>query len=194
LTQTDSSFSGNLSITGSCASSGTLSGTLSGLSLTSTLTETNPETISVTGTVASDYNPANGTYQVTAASGACAGASGDSGTWTGTRTVGSGPGGYFIGATHPADRLPVQLALNLKTDGGRVSGTATFTNSVCLHSMNVAGTISGINFELHGDGGTDGSIVLTGTTDKVGKTLTLKSVVSGTCQAESGTGTLTKVQ
>jgi hypothetical protein len=48
--------------------------------------------------------------------------------------------------------------------------------------------------ELQGDSGTDGSIVLSGTTDAEGKTLTLKSTVSGTCQAESGVGTLTKMQ
>jgi hypothetical protein len=195
LTQTGSSFSGTMSITGSCASSGTISGTTSGYSLTGTLTESNPETISVTGTVASSGNSATGTYQVTAASGACATASGDSGTWSGTGpvTVTVTPGPY-IGAVQSADRIPVQLALNLKSDGGKVSGTATFTNSACLHSMNVAGTLSGMNLELRGDGGTDGSIVLSGTTDSEGKTLTMNSTVSGTCQAESGVGTLTKVQ
>ncbi len=88
----------------------------------------------------------------------------------------------------------MQLTLNLKSDGGEVSGTATFVNSACLHSMNVAGTLSGMNLELRGDGGTDGSIVLSGTTDKEGKTLKLNSLVSGFCQAESGAGTLTKVQ
>jgi hypothetical protein len=192
LTQTGSSFSGtSLSITGSCASSGTISGTISGLSLTGTLTETSPETISVTGTVATSYNSANGTYQVMAASGACAAASGDSGTWTGTRTSVSG---YFIGPIQSADRLPMQLALHLKSDGGQLSGTATFTNSACLHSMNVAGTLSGMNLELQGRSGTDGSIVLSGTTDKQGMTLTLNSLVSGTCQGESGASALTKVQ
>ncbi len=190
LTQTGSSFSGTLSITGACAISGTISGTLSGLSLTGTVTGTNL-TISVTGTVVSSYNSAGGSYQVMMASGACAAANGDSGTWTGTRTSVSG---YFIGPMQSADRLPMQLALDLKSDGGQVSGTATFTNSACLHSMNVAGTLSGMNLEIQGDAGTDGSVVLSGTTDKEGKTLKLNSTVSGTCQAESGAGTLTKLQ
>src|SRR5712692_9289007 len=72
LTQTGSSFSGTLNITGACATSGTLSGALSsGLTLTGTLTGT-ILTISVTGPVASSYNTASGTYQVTMASGTCA--------------------------------------------------------------------------------------------------------------------------
>ena len=193
LTQMGNSFSGTLNVTGACATSGTISGTLSSLSLTGTLTGTNL-TISVTGTTVSNYNSASGSYQVMMATGACAEVSGDSGTWTGTRTVGSGGGGYFMGGMQAPDRFPMQLTLNLKEDAGQVSGTATFTNSACLHSMNVAGTLSGLNLELRGDGGTDGSVVLSGTTDKEGKTLTLNSTVSGTCQAESGVGTLTKMQ
>ncbi len=194
LSQTGSSFSGTVSITGACATSGTISGTLSGLSITNvTLTGANL-TISGTGTVASNYNSASGMYQVTMASGACMALNGDRGTWTGTRTVGSGVGGYFVGPMQAADRLPMQLALNLKGAAGPVSGTATFTNSACLHSVSVAGTLSGMNLELHGDSGTDGSIVLSGRTDKEGNILTLNSTVSGTCQAESGVGTLTKVQ
>ncbi len=194
LTQTGSNFSGTLSITGACTTSGTISGTLSGLSITNgRLTGTNLP-ITVSGTVVSSYNSAGGSYQVMMASGVCASVSGDSGTWTGTRTIGSGVSGYFIGPMQAADRLPMQLALNLKSDGGQLSGTATFTNSACLHSMNVAGTQSGMNLELQGDGGTDGSVVLSGTTDKEGKTLTLNSMVSGICQAESGAGTLTKLR
>jgi hypothetical protein len=192
LTQTGNNFSGTVTIANSCATSGTISGTISGTSLTGTLTETNPETISITGSVASNYGTANGTYQVMSATGACAAASGDSGTWTGTHTTVSG--GPYGGMVRSADRIPVQLTLNLNEDAGQVSGTVTFTNSACLHSMNVAGTISGVNLELQGDSGTDGSIVLSGTTDAEGKTLTLKSTVSGTCQAESGVGTLTKMQ
>jgi hypothetical protein len=192
LTQTGSSFSGTMSLTGSCASSGTLSGTISGYSFTGTLTEANPETISVTGTVASNYGTANGTYQVTAASGACAAAMGSSGTWGGTQV--SGSSGPYIGIIRSADRIPVQVALNLKSDAGEVSGSATFTHSACLHTMNVAGAQSGVNLKLQGNSGTDDSIVLSGTTDTEGKTLSLHSTVSGACQAESGPGTLTKVQ
>jgi hypothetical protein len=194
LTQTGSSFSGTMTITNSCATTGTISGTISGNSFTGTLTETNTETISFTGTTTSSYGSANGTYQVMSETG-CAAASGDSGTWTGTHTtVSGGGGGGYGGIVRPADRMPVQLTLNLKEDAGQVSGTATFTNSACLHSVNVAGTLTGLNLELQGDAGTDGTVVLSGTTDKEGKILTLNSIVTGRCQGESGPVTLTKMQ
>ena len=194
LTQTGSGFSGTVTITNSCATSGTLSGTISGTSITGTITETSPETISITGTIAANYGSANGTYQVMSATGACLAAMGDSGTWTGTHTT-NVSGNPYTGMVRPTDRMPVQLTLTLKEDtAGQVSGTATFINSACLHSANVAGTLSGMNLELKGDAGTDGSIVLSGSTDREGKTLTLNSTVSGTCQAESGAGTLTKTQ
>ncbi len=191
LTQTGSSFSGTMTIASSCATSGTFSGTLSGYALTGTLTATNLETISVTGMVATDYNSANGTYQVMTTTGACSAASGDSGMWTGKRVASGIYGGMLISAA----RIPVQLTLNLNSNGSQqVSGTATFTNSACLRSMSVTGTLSGMNLDLQGQGGTDGSIVLTGTVNEEGKTLTLNSGVSGPCQAESGAGTLTKMQ
>ena len=194
LTQTGSGFSGTVTITNSCATSGTLSGTISGTSITGTLTEANPETVSITGSIASNYGSANGTYQVMSATGMCAAFAGDSGTWTGTHTT-NVSGGPYAGMVRPADRMPVQLTLNLKEGtAGQVSGTATFTNSACLHSISVAGTLSGMNLQLQGNGGTDGSVVLSGTTDSGGKTITMNSTVSGACQAESGVGTLTKMQ
>src|SRR5215472_16843889 len=99
ITQNGSSFSANVTITSSCATSATFSGTLSGYALTGTLTATNLETISVMGTVATDYNSASGTYQVMSVMGGCAAASGDSGTWTAKR-VGSGIyGGMLVSAT-----------------------------------------------------------------------------------------------
>jgi len=190
LTQNGSSVSGTMTITGSCAASGTISGALSGYTLTGTLTESSPETISITGTVSTNYNSASGTYQVMSATGACSAASGDSGTWTGTRMS----SGIYGGMLMSAERLPVQLTLDLKSDGSQqLSGTATFTNSACLGSMTVAGTLSGMNLELQSDGGTNGSVVLTGTVNDEGKTLILNSAVSGPCQAESGAGTLTKM-
>jgi hypothetical protein len=194
LTQTGSGFLGTVTITNSCATSGTLSGTISGTSITGTLTEANPETISITGTVAGNYGSASGTYQVMSATGICVAAMGDSGTWTGTHTT-NVSGGPYAGMVRPADRMPVQLTLNLKEGtASQVSGTATFTNSACLHSMSVAGTLSGMNLQLQGNGGMDGSVVLSGTTDSEGKTITMNSTVTGACQAESGAGTLTKMQ
>ena len=190
LAQSGSTVSSMVTLTGSCATTGTLSATLNGLALTGTITETNPETISITGTVASGYNTSSGTYQVTSATGACATAMGDSGTWSGTRT--SSPSGGYGGVILPADRLPVGIAVTLSNDAGRLSGTATFSNSACLHSMNVAGTVSGLNLELRGDG-KDGSVVMTGTMDDAAETLALNSSVSGMCSAESGTVMLKKV-
>lgn len=192
LTQTGNNFTGTVTLTNSCATSGMFSGTISGYAVTGTIAETSPETISFTGTVATGGGSVSGTYQVTSATGACAAASGDNGTWSGTRT--SVSGNPYVGMVRSADRLPVQLALNLKGDSGQVSGMATFTNSACLHSVNVTGTFSGLNLELHGDTGNDGSIVLTGTTGKDSQTLSLNSAVSGACQSESGAATLTKMQ
>jgi hypothetical protein len=192
LTQTGGAFSGSVALTGSCASSGMISGTMSGSAITGTLTETSPETISVMGTLASTGNTASGTYQVMSATGACAAASGDTGTWSGTRTA--VPIGPYSATVRSADRLPVQVILNLNGDASNLSGIANFTNSACLHSMKVTGAQTGSNLELRGDSGNDGSIVLTGTTDAQAKILNLNLAVSGTCQAESGVGTFTKLQ
>jgi hypothetical protein len=192
LTQTGGAFSGSVALTGSCASSGMFSGTVSGSALTGTITESNPETINITGTLATSGSTASGNYQVMSATGACAAASGDTGTWSGTRTA--VPVGPYSGMVRSADRMPVQLTLNLGGDAGHLSGIANFTNSACLHSMNISGTFAGSNLELRGDSGNDGSIVLNGTTDKDARTLNLNSVVSGACQAESGVGTMTKMQ
>jgi len=192
LTQTSGAFSGSVALTGSCASSGTLSGSVSGSAITGTLTETSPETINVTGSLATSGNTASGTYQVMSATGACAAASGDTGTWSGTRTaVPIGPYGAMV---RSADRLPVQVTLNLNGDANQLSGTANFTNSACLHSMKVTGTQTGSKLELRGESGNDGSILLKGTTDPEARILTLNSTVSGACQAESGAGIFTKMQ
>jgi hypothetical protein len=192
FTQTAGAFSASVALTGSCASAGTISGTVSGSNITGTITESSPETINVTGTLASSGNTASGTYQVMSATGACATASGDMGTWTGTRTA--VPTGPYSGMVRAADRLPVQVTLNLNGDSGHLSGIANFTNSACLHSMQVTGIQTGSKLELRGDSENDGSIVLSGTTDPAARTLNLTSVVTGTCQAESGVGTLTKMQ
>ena len=192
FTQTGGAFSASLTLTGSCSSSGMISGTVSGSAITGTLTETNPETINVTGALATSGGTASGTYQVMSATGACAAASGDTGTWSGTRTA--VPVGPYTAMVRSADRLPVQVTVNLNGDASNLSGIANFTNSACLHSMMVTGTQTGSHLELRGDSGNDGSIVLSGTTDKEAKILNLNSVVSGPCQAESGVGTFTKMQ
>ncbi len=186
FTQTGGAFSASVALTGSCASSGTISGNVSGSAITGTLTETSPETISVMGTLASTGNTASGTYQVMSATGACAAASGDTGTWSGTRTA--VPIGPYSAMVRSADRMPVHVILNLGGDANQLSGTANFTNSACLHSMKVTGTQTGSKLELRGESG------LKGTTDPEARILTLNSTVSGACQAESGAGTFTKMQ
>ena len=192
FTQTMGAFSASVTLTGSCSTTGTLSGTVTGSAITGTLTEASPETISVTGTIAGGGNTASGTYQVMSATGACASASGDKGTWSGNRTA--VPIGPYSAMVRTADRLPMQVILNLDGEPALLTGTANFTNSACLHSLHVTGTQSGKHLELRGDIGNDGSIVFTGTVDPEAKTLILTSVVSGACQAESGSGTFTKMQ
>ena len=192
FTQTNGAFSASVALTGSCAATGTISGTMSGSAITGTLTEASPETISVMGTLASTGNTASGTYQVMSATGACAAASGDTGTWSGTRTA--VPIGPYSAMVRSADRLPVHVILNLDGDANQLTGTANFTNSACLHSMKVAGTQTGSKLEVRGDAGIDGSIHLKGTIDPEAKILTLNSAVSGACQAESGAATFTKMQ
>lgn len=192
FTQTMGAFSGSVALTGTCASTGTLSGTVTGSAITGTLTEASPETISVMGTIAGTGHSASGTYQVMSATGACAAASGDTGTWSGTRT--STPIGPYSAMVMTADRMPVQVILNLDGEPALLTGTANFTNSACIHSLHVTGTQTGKHLELRGDVGNDGSIVFTGTVDPEAKNLVLTSVVSGACQAESGSGTFTKMQ
>lgn len=192
FTQTMGAFSGSVSLTGTCATTGTLSGTVSGSAITGTLTEASPETVSVTGTIAGSGHSASGTYQVMSATGACAAASGDTGTWTGTRT--STPIGPYSAMVMTADRMPVHVILNLDGTPNQLFGTANFTNSACLHSLHVTGTQTGKHLELRGDNGNDGSVAFTGTIDPEGKNLILTSMVSGACQAESGSGTFTKMQ
>jgi len=192
FSQTGGAFSASVALTGTCASTGMITGTVSGSAIAGTLTEANPETISVMGTLASTGHTASGTYQVMSATGACATASGDTGTWTGTRTA--TPIGPYSAMVRTADRLPVNVILNLNGEPSQLSGTANFTNSACLHSIRVTGTQSGKHLELRGESGNDGSIVFTGTVDPEARNLNLTSVVSGACQAESGSGTFTKMQ
>lgn len=192
LTQTAGAFTGSVALTGSCATTGTISGTMSGSAISGTLTESSPETISVMGTLASSGGTASGTYQVMSATGACAAASGDTGTWSGSRTA--VPTGPYSAMVRSADRMPVRVILNLSGNPGQLSGTANFTSSACFHSMPISGTQSGSHLELRGDGGTDGSVVFTGTIDPEAKVLNLKSAVSGSCQSESGASSFTKME
>ena len=192
FTQTMGAFTASVALTGTCAATGTLSGTVAGSAITGTLTEASPETLSVTGTLASNGNTASGTYQVMTATDACAAASGDTGTWHGTRTA--VPVGRYSAMVRTADRMPMQVNLNLDGTPTQLFGTANFTNSACLNSVHLTGTQSGKHLELRGDNGNDGSVVFTGTVDPEANNLILTSVGSGACQAESGSGTFAKMQ
>ena len=179
ITQSGSSFSGTLTLTNACASSGPISGTISGIALSAVLTE-NGQAVNLTGTVASSGMSGSGTY--TSAAGGCT--NGDSGAWSGNDPSISGS---FLGALRPADRLPVGVSLRLKEVGGMVSGSALFTSSACFSSVTLAGKAVGSTINLEGNAA-DGPIALIGTLDASGKTLSLESQVSGHCQAESAPG------
>ena len=190
LTQTGGAVSGTLNLTGSCTSSGSFSGSLSVYALGFTLTQTG-EAITLSGSVATDSSSANGTYQVTSATGACASAIGDSGTWSGTRTA-TAVSATFVGSIQPADRMPVGVNLRVTNQGAQASGTADFISSACLHSVNVAGTASDTAINLKGRTG-DSSVTLSGTWDKNANMMNMTSTVMGACQAESGMGSMTKI-
>jgi hypothetical protein len=166
-----------------CAATGMLSGSISKKNVTAMLTD-GAQTKSLTGTGSSDGTMASGTY-----TGGCT--SGDSGTWTGTKTAAAA--GAFIGSLQPASGTPVGIVLNLTEDGGNLAGSASFTNSTCLNSVSIVGTVSGSSIELNGTG-RDASVVFHGSIDPTGKRLTLDSNLSGACDLESGSGTLVKVQ
>jgi hypothetical protein len=187
LTQTGSSISGTLALSGACATSGPFSATLSGTSITAVLSE-NDQAVNLTGTVATSGSSASGNY--TSASGGCTNS--DAGTWTATRTSTSASGS-FVGTIRPADRNPVGISLMLTQDGGNVSGTASFTNSTCLKSLHVEGEVSDSGFQLTG-GSSGASVILNVAVDMTGNILTVNSNVSGSCSAESASGTMFKVR
>ena len=190
LSQTGGTVSGTLNLTGSCTSSGSFSGSVSVYALSFTLTQTG-EMISLSGSVATDSSSANGSYQVTSATGACASAIGDSGTWSGTRTT-AAASAAFVGSIQPPDRMPVGVTIRITTPGTQATGIADFTSSACMHSVNLDGTTSDSAIDLSGENG-DSSITLQGILDKNTKTMNMTSTVTGACQAESGVGSLTKV-
>lgn len=187
LTQTGSSISGTLALSGACAASGPFSATLSGTSITAVLSE-NGQAVNLTGTVATSGGSASGSY--TSASGGCTNS--DTGTWTATRTSTSASGS-FVGSVKPADRNPVGISLVLTQNGVDVSGSASFTNSTCLRVVHVEGLASHSGFQLSGNS-SNASVTLEVAADPSGDQLAIKSNVTGSCAAESASGTLLKVR
>ncbi|MGC1684473.1 MAG: hypothetical protein WA734_02525 [Candidatus Acidiferrales bacterium] len=185
ITQKGSSLSGALSGL-NCAQTANLAGSLSGTSINATLDE-NGQSVSLKGTVSSDGNSGTGTY--IAPDGGCT--NGDAGTFVGQRL--SMLNGMFVGSFGPENAIRANLVTQLHDDGGNVTGSATVTNSLCFHSLNVRGKVSGFNVELQGTEGPGGpqTISLHGTFDKLNKTLTLEyAVTGGSCSAETGTAQL----
>lgn len=176
----------NMTLSGNqfaCATTGMLNGSISKKNVTATLTD-GTQTKDLTGTGSSDGTMASGTY-----TGGCL--SSDTGTWTGTKTA--TPSGAFIGSLQPSAGASVGLVLNLTADGNILSGSASFTNSTCLNSVSIEGTISGLSIQLAG-ASSNASLDLRGSMDPAGKSLTLDSHLSGACNSESGSGTLVKIQ
>ena len=147
INQNGSALSGTLALSGTpCAESANFTGSLSGNKITATLDENGQNTM-YTGTVAADGNSGSGTYQSPA--GGCT--NGDAGTFTGQRV--SMLNGMFIGSFGPENSIPANIVTQLHDDGGNVTGSATITNSLCFHSMNVTGKVSGFSVELQGADG-----------------------------------------
>jgi hypothetical protein len=187
LSQTGSSVSGTLALSGACASTGPFAATLSGTSITAVLSE-NGQAVNLTGTVATSGSSASGNY--TSAAGGCT--NGDTGTWTATRTSTSASGS-FVGSIKPADRNAVGVSIVLAENNGTLSGSATFTNSTCLRFVHVEGVASDSGFQLNGNS-SNASVTLEVAVDPSGDQLAIKSNVTGSCAAESASGTLLKVR
>jgi hypothetical protein len=187
LTQSGSSVTGTLALSGACASSGPFAAMLSGTSITATLSE-KEQAVNLTGTVAKSGSSASGNY--TSASGGCTNS--DAGTWTATRTSTSASGS-FVGSIKPVDRNAVGVTLVLAENSGTVSGSASFTNSTCLKSIHVEGVVSDSGFQLSGNN-SNVSVTLEVSIDPSGDQLAIKSNVTGSCAAESASGVLFKVR
>jgi len=186
INQSGSSLSGTLAGL-PCAQSTILTGTLSGTSLSANLNE-NGQNVSLKGTVAADGNSTTGTY--IAPAGGCL--NGDAGTFVGQR-LSAMLNGIFIGSFGPENSIRANVVTQLHDDRGNVTGSATITNSLCFHSLEIKGRLSGSNVELQGadDLGEPQAISLRGTIDQPNRTLSLEYAVSGgSCSGESGTAQL----
>jgi hypothetical protein len=183
VNQNGSSLSGTLTLSGTpCAQSASFTGSLSGNKITASLDENGQNTM-YTGTVAADGNSGSGTYQSPA--GGCT--NGDAGTFTGQRL--SMLNGMFVGSFGRDNSIPANIVTQLHDEGGNVTGAATITNSLCFHSLNVIGKVSGFNVELQGtdDLGETQAITFHGTFDQSNKSLALKYNVSGgSCAGDTG--------
>ena len=186
VNQNGSSVSGTMNLSGTpCAESADFTGSVSGTNLSATLDE-NGQNVSFNGTLAANGSSVSGTY--TAPAGGCT--NGDAGTFTGTRV--SMLNGMFVGSFGPSNSIPAIVVTRLYDYGGNVTGSATITNSLCFHSLNVTGTVEGFNVKLQGtDGDESETITFHGTFNQPNKSLALEYAVSGgSCSGESGTAQL----
>jgi hypothetical protein len=189
ISQNGQNISGQFTLSGTpCATSAAMTGTVSGQTFNAGLNENN-QVVSFTGTVASDGNSGSGSYS--APSGGCT--NGDAGTWSGQRTS---PSGQFVGALHPDSRAPVGLVLNIHDEGDVLSGSVSFSNSVCFHnSIELTGKQFGNSIELSGEDRVAGRVALTGELNAEQSELAVAlQISSSACQAESASGSLMKIK
>jgi len=181
--QNGSSLSGTLDLSGTpCAQTANFTGSISGNKLSAKLDE-NGQNIALVGTIAADGNSGSGTY--TAPVGGCT--NGDAGTFIGQRL--SMLNGTFVGSLGPVNSIRSNVVAQLGDDGGNVRGSATIMNSVCFHSLQLVGKVTGFNVELDGrDGDAPQTMTIHGTFDPREGSLPLTySVADGDCSGETGT-------
>ncbi len=187
VNQNGSSLSGNLALSGTpCAQNANFTGSINGTNLTGALDE-NGQNITMTGTVTTDGNSGTGTY-TTPANGCT---NGDFGTIVAARL--SMLNGTFAGTFGASNAIASNLVAQLHDDGGHVVGSVATTNSLCFHSLQITGTVSGYNVLLNGVDDQDASqtIALRGTFDRRKKSLALTyAIAGGNCADQSGTAQL----
>jgi hypothetical protein len=189
IAQNGENLSGQFTLSGTpCATSATMAGTISGSNLNIGLNENN-QIVSFVGVLAADGNSASGTYSAPA--GGCT--NGDVGSWSGQRTSASG---QFVGELAASSRLPIGLILNLRDDGGKVSGSGLFSHSVCFHkTVELSGTTVGNMIQLTGEDPEAGIISLSGELNHNQLQMTISSqITASACQGESGNGTLARIK
>lgn len=187
----NNSFTGTLSnLQPACASSAALNGNVNRTHVTFSLNE-NGQSLNFDGSI-SATGQLNGTY--TSSSGGCT--NGDSGTWTATRIP--AVTGNWSGTLTPdaSGQLAFQLAGTLNQDlKGNVSGSANVTGSGCFSALALSTPmpIAGQKLVIMGQDQGGSAMRLTGQVDPTGSSMTVDYVVTGgTCNAQTGTGTLKK--
>lgn len=174
-----------------CSATANLSGSLNKKAITFSLAE-NGQSITFNGTINQNINGMSGTYN--ASPGGCT--NGDAGTWTATRIP--SVNGTWSGTLTPTSTMQAafQLSAPLTQDTlvGKVTGTATVTNSPCFTSIALATPtfIAGQQLILTGQSG-GATLQITGSVDLSATSMSATYAISGGgCDGQTGSGTLTK--